>query len=244
SRTTAPGASWRAWDSTPTWSSASPGWSTRPSTSGARPRPGCGGRPRRSARIAACRSPPATGADGRGGRAGSVPAAPGLGGGVRGPPNPVAPWHPQAAMLSAVSTLPPAPGADIPAVLFDLSGVATTSPWPARAAGGGGDLELLVGPYHEDTDHPWHRLERGEITLEEWLTAIQAHAAEVGGTLDLTPLQSLLGSLTVHDNVTAHVAALRAEGYRTALVTNNVREGAAAWRALIAVDDLFDVVVD
>jgi len=66
----------------------------------------------------------------------------------------------------------------------------------------------------------------------------------VGGTLDLTPLQSLLGSLTVHDNVTAHVAALRAEGYRTALVTNNVREGAAAWRALIAVDDLFDVVVD
>jgi putative hydrolase of the HAD superfamily len=147
-------------------------------------------------------------------------------------------------MLSAVSTIPPAPGAAIQAVLFDFSGVLTTSPWPALAAGGGGDLELLVGPYHEDTHHPWHRLERGEITLEEWLTAIQAHAAEVGGTLDLTPLQSLLGSLTVHDNVTAHVAALRAEGYRTALVTNNVREGAAAWRALIAVDDLFDVVVD
>ena len=41
-----------------------------------------------------------------------------------------------------------------------------------------------------------------------------------------------------------HIAALRADGYRTALVTNNVREGSATWREMIPVDDLFDVVVD
>jgi putative hydrolase of the HAD superfamily len=130
------------------------------------------------------------------------------------------------------------------AVLFDFSGVLTTSPWPALTASGGGDLELVVGPYHEDTDHPWHRLERGEITLEAWLTEIQALAAATGATFDLAPLQRLLGELVVHDDVVAHVAGLRADGYRTALVTNNVAEGSQAWRSLIAVDELFDVVVD
>lgn len=139
-------------------------------------------------------------------------------------------------MLSAVS--------EIEAVLFDFTGVLTTSPWPALTAAGGGDLELLVGPYHEDTDHPWHRLERGEITLERWLEDMRALAEASGVTLDLNPLGALLGTLTVHANVVDRVAALRAEGYRTALVTNNIREGSSTWRAMLAVDELFDVVVD
>jgi epoxide hydrolase-like predicted phosphatase len=146
---------------------------------------------------------------------------------------------------TAPSTPDPAPPPQvIEAVLFDFSGVVTTSPWPALTASAGGDLAFLTGPYHEDTDHPWHRLERGEITLPEWLAAVQAEADEAGRTLDLTPLQTLLADLIVHDDVVGHIAALRADGYRTALVTNNVREGAAAWRAMIPVDDLFDVVVD
>jgi putative hydrolase of the HAD superfamily len=130
------------------------------------------------------------------------------------------------------------------AVLFDFSGVLTTSPWPALAASGGGDLELVVGPYHEDTDHPWHRLERGEITLETWLTEVQALATSTGATFDLAPLQRLFGELQVHDDVVAHIVSLRSDGYRTALITNNVAEGSNAWRSLVAVDDLFDVVVD
>jgi epoxide hydrolase-like predicted phosphatase len=133
---------------------------------------------------------------------------------------------------------------DIQAVLFDLTGVLTTSPWPALTAAGGGNVELLVGPYHEDTDHPWHRLERGEITIQQWMGEMQVLADEAGATLDLRPLNALLETLVVHDNVVARVADLRAEGYRTALVTNNIREGSAAWRALLALDDLFDVVVD
>ena len=132
----------------------------------------------------------------------------------------------------------------IEAVLFDFSGVLTTSPWPALAAAGGGNLELVVGPYHEDTDHPWHKLERGEITLETWLTEVQALAASTGATFDLAPLQRLFGELSVHDNVVAYIEDLRLSGYRTALITNNVAEGSNAWRSLVAVDDLFDVVVD
>lgn len=132
----------------------------------------------------------------------------------------------------------------IEAVLFDFSGVITTSPWPALAASGGGDVELIVGPYDQDTDHPWHRLERGEITIVEWLAAVEEAAAEAGRRLDLAPLQRLLDTMAVHTHVVDHIVGLRADGYRTALVTNNVREGSATWRAMIAVDDLFDVVVD
>ena len=133
---------------------------------------------------------------------------------------------------------------DIQAVLFDFSGVLTTSPWPTITASAGGDMTFLTGPYHEDTDHPWHRLERGEISIDEWLAAVNAAAADAGRTLDLTPMQTLLTDLAVHDDVVEHIGGLRADGYRTALVTNNVREAEAGWRAMIPVDDLFDIVVD
>ncbi|HET6950608.1 MAG TPA: HAD family phosphatase [Acidimicrobiales bacterium] len=147
-------------------------------------------------------------------------------------------------MPSDPPVVAPSPVPGIEAVLFDFSGVLTTSPWPALRASGGGDLDLIVGPYHQDTDHPWHRLERGEITIEQWIGDIQTLAEEAGKVLDLSPLQTLLTALDVHGNVVDHIAGLRADGYRTALVTNNVREGSASWRAMVPVDDLFDVVVD
>ena len=40
------------------------------------------------------------------------------------------------------------------------------------------------------------------------------------------------------------MAELRDEGYRMALVTNNVREWESHWRALAPVDDIFELVVD
>lgn len=136
------------------------------------------------------------------------------------------------------------PAQAIEAVLFDFSGVLTSSPWAALSASANGNLALLVGPYDQDTDHPWHRLERGEVTMEEWLAAAQGLADEAGVTLELAPLQALATTMTIHDDVVEHIRGLRADGYRTALVTNNVREGADRWRAMLPVDELFDVVVD
>jgi putative hydrolase of the HAD superfamily len=40
------------------------------------------------------------------------------------------------------------------------------------------------------------------------------------------------------------MAALRAEGYRMALLTNNVREWESRWRAMAPIDDIFEIVVD
>ena len=61
----------------------------------------------------------------------------------------------------------------IRAVLFDFAGVLTSSsPWAALAEAGGGDLELIIGSYEQDTDHPWHQVERGEMTIVDWMTAV------------------------------------------------------------------------
>jgi putative hydrolase of the HAD superfamily len=132
----------------------------------------------------------------------------------------------------------------IEAVLFDFAGVLTTSPWTAMAEAGGGSLELLIGPYEQDTDHPWHRVERGEIAIAEWIEEVSRAGQEQGVEIDFSPLASLLTDMSVHNQVLERVRELRQAGYRTALVTNNVREGSSTWRAMIPVDDLFDAVVD
>ena len=132
----------------------------------------------------------------------------------------------------------------ISAVLFDLTGVLTTSPWPHLTAAAGGNVELLVGPYHEDGDHPWHRLERGEIGFAEWFQEVSALAKDAGVELDLTPMAALREEMVVYPHVVERVLELRRDGYKTAMITNNVREGSNMWRSLMEVDELFEVVID
>lgn len=136
------------------------------------------------------------------------------------------------------------PTGAITTVLFDFAGVLTSSPWGALSAAGGGNLELMIGSYDQDTDHPWHRVERGELGVADWAVEITALGAEAGIEIDFTVLQSLLGEMTIHDQVVQRVRDLKVEGYRLGLITNNVREGSATWRAMVPVDELFEVVVD
>jgi putative hydrolase of the HAD superfamily len=132
----------------------------------------------------------------------------------------------------------------ITAVLFDFAGVLTSSPWGALTAAGGGNLELLIGSYEEDTDHPWHQVERGEMAIADWAVAVSETGREQGIEVDFTPLQALLADMTLHEPIIDRVRSLRTEGYKLGLITNNVREGSAMWRSLVPVDELFDVVVD
>jgi putative hydrolase of the HAD superfamily len=139
----------------------------------------------------------------------------------------------------------------IEAVLFDFNGVLTTSPFTHMAALGtsaGVDgqavLDLMLGPYDEDTDHAWHRFERGEITAAEYGADLFARAAEANIQLDFTSLADMMSRLVVHDVVVDKVRALRAVGYRTGLVTNNVKEASKQWRELVPVDELFEVIID
>jgi len=142
-----------------------------------------------------------------------------------------------------------APTRSFDAVVFDLSGVVITSAFDAIAdcvSGAPRDeaLALLLGPYDEDTDHVWHRVERGEIPIGDWIGWIGEQTTAAGITVDWEAFGSMMGRLAVHDVVVDRVRALRAEGYATALCTNNVKEGSQSWRALLPVEELFDAVVD
>ena len=64
----------------------------------------------------------------------------------------------------------PAVTSTIDTAIFDLGGVIMRNGNPADVARRFPGLDpavvlpILMGPYHDDTDHPWHRLERGEVT--------------------------------------------------------------------------------
>ncbi|HIF63210.1 MAG TPA: HAD family phosphatase [Deltaproteobacteria bacterium] len=138
------------------------------------------------------------------------------------------------------------------AVLFDLGGVFTPSPFEAAEKAGadmgaapGLLMEIVFGPYHEDTDHPWHCLERGETELE----TVRGQISELGRTHGLeVDLFAVLASLASDNGgrqvVIDCVREVRAAGLHTALVTNNIREFGDAWKSLLPVDELFDAVAD
>ena len=138
------------------------------------------------------------------------------------------------------------------AVLFDFGGVLTPSPLhglrqAALEMGIPPDVAFatVFGGYDEDTDHPWHRLERGEVSIEDALAAIATLAGEAGYDLDpVAMLTSGMGGSIIRDDVVDVVRDVRAAGLRTAIVTNNIREFSEAWRALLPVAELFDLVVD
>jgi epoxide hydrolase-like predicted phosphatase len=139
----------------------------------------------------------------------------------------------------------------IRAVLFDFGGVFTASPFGALESLGeklGTNPELLMevvfGPYHEDTDHPWHRLERGEITLVAAREEILALGAERGIEADPLRIFGALGGSAARTTLIARVRELRGAGLRTAMITNNAHEFREAWRRMIPVDELFELVVD
>ena len=137
-----------------------------------------------------------------------------------------------------------APSGPITTVLFDFAGVLVSSPWGAMTAAGQGNLELLIGSYEDDTDHPWHQVERGEMAITDWVVEVSRMGAEIGVEVDFAPLQAMLGEMTVNHQIVERVRSLRAAGYRVGLITNNVREGSASWRALVPVEELFEVIVD
>ena len=142
--------------------------------------------------------------------------------------------------------------APIEAVLFDFGGVFTESPFLAAHEAGvelGIDvdvaLDLCFGAYHDDGDHPWHRLERGEVALEDARQELRTMAAARGYDVDpMDFLVRLAREDAQREPVVARARAIKAGGMRTALVTNNVLEFGEGWRSLVPVDELFDVVVD
>jgi epoxide hydrolase-like predicted phosphatase len=141
----------------------------------------------------------------------------------------------------------------IEAVIWDYGGVFSGSPFEAMAGVAremGVEarryLEIVFGPYDRDTDHPWHRLERGEVSLEVARVEIIALGRRQG--IDSDPFH-LFGAMArgggaPRPEVVDFARGVKRDGLRTALVTNNAVEFRAYWRRSIPLDELFDHVID
>jgi epoxide hydrolase-like predicted phosphatase len=139
------------------------------------------------------------------------------------------------------------PDRQVDAVLFDFGGVLTSSPFSAIRAWAvenghepEGMLRMFIGHAHE-TEHPFHRAERGELSAHDMFTEISVEAAKVG--IDPAGFAAGLSMTTRHD-VIEYIKGLRADGIALALVTNNFAEMSGHWRTMAPVDDLFDLVVE
>lgn len=83
-------------------------------------------------------------------------------------------------------------------------------------------LELLMGPRHESTDHPWHRSERGEIWVHEVQDLLGPWADTSGISLAGDEIEQLMSGMTYSyvDSAVAKIAELSAGPLALGLLTN------------------------
>ena len=142
---------------------------------------------------------------------------------------------------------------EIRAVFFDFGGVFTDSPFHAFSAyaeriGASAKQvnEIVFGGYGVDGDHPWHRVERGEITLEKAREDIMALGRDQDLNVDIWEVFMAMSENGggLREELVAYVSTIRTAGYSTGIITNNVVEFKEHWRSMLPVDELFDFVVD
>ena len=133
----------------------------------------------------------------------------------------------------------------IDVVLFDYSGVMTTD-FAVPTDGVPYDVDALftemVGAMMNEHPHPWHELERGEITLQAFIDDVESRVPRSGAAFAADSPLNVMANLSLRPDRVSLVESLRSDGVGVGLVTNNVAEWEPLWRPGVA--DLFDHVVD
>ena len=89
--------------------------------------------------------------------------------------------------------------------------------------------------------HPLFELEKGNISEEEFTRRL---GAELGREVD-TMRDTYFAHLHPNEPMIEYLRAVKGDGMRLALLTNNVREWEPLWRAKLPdVEELFEVIVD
>ena len=136
------------------------------------------------------------------------------------------------------------------AVICDFGGVLTTplgNSFAAWSRESGISLEdvgtAMAGATERHGEHPLFMLEKGQIDEPEFVRRLEA---ELGGGRRMdTMAQVYFDHLERNHDMIDFMRELRGRGLRTALLTNNVREWEATWRAMLPeLDDIFELVVD
>jgi putative hydrolase of the HAD superfamily len=143
--------------------------------------------------------------------------------------------------------------AEIEAVVSDFGGVLTTpllgSFMAFQDTTGIATEDLgkaMAAIAEEDGENPLYRLERGEITeaaflerLAEGLEPLLGHRPELHRFKEI-----YFEALDPNGPMIELMRELKGEGYRMAMLTNNVREWEPLWRSMLPVDEIFEAVVD
>jgi putative hydrolase of the HAD superfamily len=140
------------------------------------------------------------------------------------------------------------------AVVFDLGGVVVPSPLDAFRA-----YEARVGLPHRflsevvlagGEEGAWSRLERGELSMDEFADEFSAECAMAGGAVDVDELfTDVHSSSGPRPEMVVAIGRIHSAGLKTGALTNNWRDERAADDAtsgtpLPSTLDLFDVVVE
>jgi putative hydrolase of the HAD superfamily len=137
------------------------------------------------------------------------------------------------------------------AVVFDLGGVVMPSPIDTFR-----DYEARVGLPHRfisevilsGDDNAWSRLERGELTMDGFADEFESECAMAGGTVVVADLFAEIGTGTgPRPEMLAAIRRIRAEGLRTAALTNNWRahdDAPGVGEHSPELADVFDLIVE
>lgn len=142
----------------------------------------------------------------------------------------------------------------VDAVIFDLGGVIMRNGGPSDFTRRYPDhdpalvAEIVMGPHHLDTDHQWHRVERGEITLAECRAITKQKLDEAGIVASVPAERPSSGGPAFHfelnNDMVAFIHDLKTAGLPIGILTNNVREFREWWWPLMDFESVFDVIID
>jgi len=138
-------------------------------------------------------------------------------------------------------------------LISDFGGVLTTPLIQSFAAvqdGAGIPPDSLVSALASLTEsegtNPLFELECGRIPESEFMALMSRQLSEdLGREIEFHDLgDRFFEALHPNEGMIDLIREVRRNGYRTALLTNNVREWEPQWRSMLPVDELFETVVD
>jgi putative hydrolase of the HAD superfamily len=106
--------------------------------------------------------------------------------------------------------------------------------------------EAMAAIWTRDGVQPLFELETGRMSEAAFLGMLgEELSVQLGREVTLDGFGvRYFEHLHPNEPVIEYMRSLRARGYQMAICTNNVREWEALWRAMLPVDEIFDVVVD
>src|SRR5947209_6924885 len=142
---------------------------------------------------------------------------------------------------------------EIEAVISDFGGVLTSSLVDSLAAiqnDSGIPMaalgEAMMAMAEKSGANPLFELETGRMAEREFLSGLDRElSAKLGRDVHMHDFgERYFGHLEPNQRLIDYMRELRGRGYKMAICTNNVREWEHRWRAMLPVDEIFDVVVD